>query len=433
MPIDPVNWLRFFSAQDAGVYTSPTVRELVDENGDVVDEDDPSSVAFLDAVEQVGGDRLMAEVEQRCLTGAKAIAIVVGWRRLNPAKPGKLVATQYWGSDVFTIAHPIALNDPDALMVVGLRQARAAYETGADVWWVWSRPVTEGTDGPVFGPWQHVVISEDGKHKSLPIPYDGMLPIVWCRSEDAVGSIWPDPDRDISANVDNLNVGRSNRQHVINMQAHAVMVYAGTMLEASTIVAAPDRPIKVMTGETISYLTAAADHDAILTSSTRDLEELGVSHGNSPDAYAVTPGEAQSGVSRMIANAPHDERVARLRPLFKQFEEQHLWPLVIDLINRHVDGVTIPDSVYPRVTLGTAKTYETDADKITRVGELLALDLVDKAKAAVMVGLFADESEAKAHYDLQVGAPAIPGTLKGSPFASIRETTTTDTETEETQ
>jgi hypothetical protein len=427
MPVDPVNWLRFFSAQDAGVYTSPASRVLVGEDGEELDPESPEAMAFADAVEQVGGDRLMAEVEQRCLTGAKAVCIVVGWRKLSPTKPGKLVASQYWGSDVFTIAHPSALEDPDALTVVGLRQARAAYETGHDVWWVWSRSATDGPDGPVFGPWQHVMISEDGKHKDLPKPYDGVLPIVFCRSEDAVGSIWPDPDRDVSANVDNLNVGRSNRQHIINMQAHAVMLYQGTMLEASTIVAAPDRPIKVMAGENLSYLTANADHAAILASSTRDLEELGVSHGNSPDAYAVEAGAPMSGVSRLIANAPHDERVARLRPLFKQFEELALWIMVIDLINRHVDGVTIPDTVYPRVTLGTGKVYETDAEKVTRVGELLTMGLIDKSRAAVMVDLFADKADADAHY-AEVEAKTVrplPGALTGSPFASTRETTAT--------
>ena len=31
MPIDPVNWLRFFARQDSGVYITPAKRELVDD------------------------------------------------------------------------------------------------------------------------------------------------------------------------------------------------------------------------------------------------------------------------------------------------------------------------------------------------------------------------------------------------------------------
>lgn len=429
MPKDPVRWLPFFASQDAGVYTQDTVRELLQPDGDAYPEDSAESLSFADAVDQVGGDVLMSDVERRMLAGAHGMAVTVGWRRLDPKKPGKLVSRVYWPSDVFTVCHPSALDDPGALHVVGLRQSRAAYDTGSDVWWVWSREVTDTADGPVFGVWQHVMVSEDGKHKSLPIPYDGSLPVVFPRFEDASGQFWPEPDRAISDNVDQLNVARSNRQHVINLQAHAQAVYSGTKAEGDLLIGGPDRVIKILPQEDFTYMTPQADHDAILASATRDLHELATARGNSPDAYAVTPGEAQSGVSRIIANAPHDERVARLRPVFERFEEQDLWPLVIELINRHVDGVTIPDEAYPRIRLGEAKVYETDTELTTRVAELLALDLIDKPRAGVMLRLFRDEQEAAAYYDEREAQAqpqqrnTLPGALDGPPIESQRETT----------
>lgn len=429
MPIDPVNWLRFFARQDSGVYSVPATRALVDEaTGEQIPGDDPRMVAFSDAVEELALDVLMPEIERRCATGIRAAAVLVGWRSIAGVE-GKPVAHLYYPHDVVTIAHHSAPDEDEAFWFVALRQATSSGDS--PMWWVWSREFTEDDQGNVasWSPWSHRRVSEDGKIATASMAYDGILPIAFVRTETAQGGFWPDPDRDVAANVDTLNVSRSNRQHVVNMQAHAQAVYSGTMRETSELVGGPDAVVHVGSGEVLQYLTPSADHAAIQASSSRDLQELGVSRGNSPDAYAVEPGAPQSGVSRLIANAPHDQRIAEMRPIFRDFEQSELLPIVLDVLARFdPESPASFDGVAPVVTLGAAKQYEDESAKQARVLELLGAKLIDEADARVMLGLSATRADAEAYLaQQQQAAPMarLSGVVAGpSPFTA-RETSPT--------
>lgn len=427
LPVDPVNWARFFARQDSGVYQEPAQRVLVDEAGEPLDEDDPRAVAFAAALDQMGVDVLMPEAERRANTGARAVVVLVGVRKIGDKT--KLAAHLYWSHDVVTVTHESAPDDPDAVYVVAIRQAGPS--DASPVWWVWTREPAVDDEGALsFGPWSHRRVSEDGKVATPSMEYDGLLPVAFLRTESPTGGMWPEPDRDVSINVDHLNVARSNRQHVIDMQAHAQMVYSGNQRETNQLVVGPDGVVQVGQGESVQYLVPGADHAAIEASATRDLQELGVSRGNSPDAYAVEPGAPQSGVSRMIANAPHDQRIAEARPIYQRFEEQVLLPIVLDVIARYVpEAPSDFGGVKPKVTLQRAKPYEDDAAKAQRVLDLKAAGLIDDADARVMLGLSADRAEAMAYLEANRAAVAprvsLPGALAGSPFTAPRETTET--------
>lgn len=426
LPIDPVNWLRFFARQDSGVYATAADRTLVDDENESLDEDDERLVAFRRALEQCAVDVVMPEMERRCHAGVRASFAMVGWRKIGEI--GKMICQLYWPHDVVTLAHPSAPDDPDAVWFVALRQA--SNTEASPLWWVWSREFVEDDMGALvsFGAWSHRRVSEDGKIATASEAYDGRFPGAFLRLEPGAGGIWPAPDRDVVVNVDRLNVSRSNRQHVIDMQAHATWVYSGLTRETSELVGGPGVVLQIGSGETLQAQTAGADHAAIEASATRDLQELGVSRGNSPDAYAVEPGAPQSGVSRMIANAPHDQRVAESRPIFKSFEEQQLLPIVVDVL-RLFDPASPAEfgDVRPQVTLSTGKTYEADLDKQARVLELKDAGLIDDADARVMLGLSADRAEAEAYLERTRTAMtprvSLPGALAGSPFTSPRETT----------
>jgi len=429
MPVDPVNWLRFFSRQDSGVYTVPPTRVLLDgDHGEPLAQDDPRVEAFEDALDQIGINVLMPELERRAASGARAMVVVVGFRMLAGDDEGRAVAHAYWPHDVVTIAHPSAPDDVNALWFVALRQATATGE--AALWWVWSREFTEDDSGALvsFGPWSHRRVSEDGRRATASEAYEGRLPIAFLRTEAPQGGFWPQPDRDVSLNVDTLNVARSNRQHVVNLQAHAQAVYSGTMRETSELVGGPDAVLHVGNGETLQYLTPSADHAAIEASASRDLSELGVSRGNSPDAYAVEPGAPQSGVSRLIANAPHDQRIAEMRPVFKDFEERQLLPIVLDVLARFSPEAPADfGGAYIEVTMGTAKVFEDDVAKTQRVLDLLAAKVIDEADARVMLGLSSDRATAQAYLAEKAAAVAPVARLAGlsagpSPFTSTRET-----------
>ena len=173
------------------------------------------------------------------------------------------------------------------------------------------------------------------------------------------------------------------------------------MRETSELVGGPDAVLHIASGETLQYLTPSADHAAIEASASRDLSELGVSRGNSPDAYAVEPGAPQSGVSRLIANAPHDQRIAEMRPIFERFEEQQLLPIVLDVLARFdPDAPASFEGAYPSTTLGSAKVFEDDSAKTQRVLDLLAAKVIDEADARVMLGLSSTRDEAIAYLSL---------------------------------
>lgn len=438
IPVDPINWLRFFARQDSGVYTVPAQRELYAADDVPVDHEDPRAEALDEALEDIGIDVLMPEVERRANTGARAAVVMLGWRKVDDADPGKPVAHLYWPHDVVTINHPTAPEAPESLWFVAFRQARAQTSSAVELWWVWSRTFTEHDDGTVskYGPWTHRRVSEDGKKATPSEVYDGLFPGVFFRSEPPSGGFWPEPDRDAAVNVDALNVSRSNRQHIIDMQAHALTIYSGTLRETSEIVVGPGSVVQVGTGETIQYLTAGADHAAIETSATRDLHELGVSRGNSPDAYSVEPGAPQSGVSRMIANAPHEQRIAEMRPIYKQAEEQYLLPVLIDILERFSpDAPASFGDAYVSVSLGLGKTYEDDNAKTQRVLDLKLAGLIDDADARVLLGLSDNRAEAREYLDEMKGEAA-PKTALQSLFAAPtdgaqmrRETTVVEPDT----
>lgn len=424
MPVDPVGWLAFFARQDSGVYNTPAQRDL----GEGVEADDPRALAFARALDDVAVDSLMLEAERRCAAGTYASVIVLGHRQSDPTRPGKYVAHLYQPHDVLTVSHPSAPDDVDALIHVALRQARDGQATASPVWWVWSRAVEENPDGTIarFGPWRHQRMSEDGKVATAPQDWPAHLPVAFLRTAWPAGGFWPEINRDTIANVDALNVSRANRQFVVETQAHAQLVVSGTTVDVAELPSGPDQPINLgaQAGATAQYLVPGADHEAIEASSRRDLAELGVAHGNSPDAYAVEPGPAESGVSRMIANIPHDQRISEMRPVFQRFEEGQLLPILVDLINLYEPGVTIGDDVQPRCMLQTSKPFETDAEKQERVLALVTAGLITKPKAAVMLGLYADEAEAEEALGM-AGPRLVPGSsLSGSPFTQ-RETTDT--------
>lgn len=433
MPIDPVNWLRFFARQDCGVYQMPAKRELVDEEGVPLDVENERAKSFNDALSQIGIDVVMPECERRAATGARSVVVVVGFRRIGENDTGKAVAHIYWPHDVVTLAHPSAPDDPSALWFVALRQSGDRTAGAADVWWVWSREWTEDEAGTLvsFGKWSHRRVSEDTSKASASEVYEGRLPVAFLRTESTAGGFWPDPDRDILSNVDSLNVSRSNRQHVINLQAHSQLIYSGTMRETKELVVGPDAAVQIGSGEAIQYLTPSADHAAIEASASRDLSELGVARGNSPDAYSVEPGAPQSGVSRIIANAPHDQRIAEQRPIFVDFEQEQLLPIVLDVLA--LFSPTAPasfDGCYPVVTLGASKAYEDDAAKTQRVLDLKTAGIIDEADARVMLGLSADRTAALAYLEQKRATQAPADRLarvgvSGSPFSALRETSVT--------
>src|SRR5690606_28541903 len=116
-----------------------------------------------------------------------------------------------------------------AIICCAIRQTPSSAKPDCDTWLVYSRTFVEDDDGNVesWGPWQYILASTDGTHAFAPRLYTGeRLPICILRTEQGNGGFWPAVDKDVAEQVDNLNVSRSNEQHVMNLQGHDWTVYA---------------------------------------------------------------------------------------------------------------------------------------------------------------------------------------------------------------
>ncbi len=411
MPINPINWLAFWARSDAGVYVADAERFLEARDGTEVARDDPRAVGLARALDDLGLQTVMPELERRVLTGVKSAVVELGWRKADEADEGTPVANLYWPSDVSVICHPSAPNDDRSIMVCALRQTAASAGPDVETWWVWSRQPTENLDGSVksWGPWFHVRISTDGKHASLPVEYPGkLLPICFLRLEQADGGFWPMPERDTIVQVDELNIGRSNEQHTVDLQAHGQAVYEGNSLEMEDILTGPDRVIKVGLGETFTAVNFQPHLEEMSATRAGMLREVAVSRSNNTDAYATTPTVAVSGISRAIANLPHDQRVRELRPIFRRFEEKRLLPVVLEHLELFAGYYPEQTGdLVPRVAFGVPKDYEELDAKQRRHAEDLKLGAINLPRYCVLMGL--DENEVAAATRLATMAAAAAG------------------------
>jgi hypothetical protein len=390
MPIDPVNWIKFFAVQDSGVYENPAKRTLVDLSGQELDSTDERAMMFKTALDELVIESQLKAMERRANTGIHASVIAISNRIIDGVS--KIVSNLYWTHEVVALAHSAAPDDADALYFVALKQDEN-YK-GSSIWQVWTRDFSEDTGQLKFGNWSYRRVSEEGDFSTPPQEYFGRLPIAFLSTE-IKSTFWPDLDEDVSLNVDNLNIVRSNRQHVIDMQAHGMRIYRGVQRETSEIESGPDSIMQIGANEFLDAINFNANHEAIEASATRDLNELGVSRGNSPDAYAVKPIVTQSGIAKVIANAPHAQRIEDQKNFYVAFEQNQLLPIILDVIEFYdprFSGSFI--DVMPKVELGRKTIFEDDKILADRVQIMRNMKVIDRADARVMLKLSSDRATA---------------------------------------
>lgn len=413
MPVNPVNWLRLVAATDAGCYRQEPTRWLANPDGEkVLEGDDVDTFAW--AVDESDLASVMPEAERRALA-VHNVLLHVGFEQEvgEPDGEGHPCVRLYWPHDVVAIMHPSRPTSWDALMVLAVRQASPDVVSGKEWWWVWSRESQDDEAGNVvaWGPWSHVLVSRGGDQKGVsaaPVLYAGTrLPFCLLQTAQPEGTWLVDEDRDLVHVVDELNVSRANEQYVIDLQGHDQLVYSGAM-EEGTLALGPDRLAKLLPNEALTNISPNPKFADMREGRKLALRELAMSRRQSPDAYATEPGPPLSGVSRKIANAPHEARLDELRHVFVDFEEGELLPTIIDVVNTF-SVRSIDPNLVPRMTPRQPPEFEEPEARQRRAQEALDAGWISPARAAVEAGWYASEDEAEEaglSKELKAKAPA---------------------------
>ena len=385
MPRITLPWLRLKAAQDAGFYQLPPTRTA---------DPEATTEALLDLVARSDWDATAPEFERRALAAGTMFAHV-GYDQVT----GRPRVSMYWPSDVGVVCHPSAPHDFTRCILL---MARASSPYGDDgIWYnVWTREYTDADDGQPesFGTWRSHLISDKGDSLLAPsdprTQYDGILPWVCVQMGVSAGSVYVDQDRDIVDVVDALNVSKCSEQYTLDMQGHTPVVYAGHQVESSTLRTGPDAVMTIGPGENLTTLALDPKLTEIRESRVLAMRELAITSRNSPDAYATEPGPPLSGVSRKIANAPHDQKVREDSYTWKAFEERQLLPVLVDVHNRFSGEAPINATSFT-VTPRQASDFEDPEAKQRRLRDAVDAGWVTPARAAVECGLYGSIAEAE--------------------------------------
>ena len=202
------------------------------------------------------------------------------------------------------------------------------------------------------------------------------------------GSVFVDAEHDLDDVVDALNVWRSNEQYTLEMQGHTQLVYAGHTSETTELVVGPDAIAKVGPNETLTPVDLNPKLQDMREARKLALRELAATRQNSPDAYATEPGPPMSGISRAIANEPHNQRLAELRHTFRRFEERQLLPMLQALHNAYAPANAPAITGMPRMTPRRPAQLEDPEAKVRRLQAEVDAGWITPAQAAVDAGRY---------------------------------------------
>ena len=401
MPIAPLNWMRLVASQDCGVYAEPPERYLEVGEQRIDDETDPQAMAFHELVEAAELDAVMVEAE-RAAFAAGTVFLRTSWQRTSADDPGVPRVDIYWPDTVGVVCHP---SSPSSFAMATLLIAQVSGPTGpgSDTRWyeVWSRASEDDDAGNVlrWGPWTRHLLSTDGDSALAAgdpraVWPGAVLPWACIQTGQPSASVYVDTDHDLDDVVDGLNVSRSNETYTLELQGHTQLVYAGTHLETNEIVVGPDAIAKIGPNDTLQPIALSPNLAEMRAARKQSLNELAATRGNSPDAYATEVGNVLSGVSRRIANLPHDRKLASMRHMFRVVEEKQVLPMLIDLSNTFAPANVPEITATPKMNPKNPPDAEDPESKTRRIQTALSEGLITKARAGVELGFYASEDDA---------------------------------------
>lgn len=419
----PLNRMRHIASADSGVYRLQPERRLVSRTtGEPLADDAQRRFAAL--VDGMEAGRVMPEVERRAII--QTVFVRPRWVKGLAGKPGRVVADMFWGRDVAVVCHPSDPGNFDLAVVVLARSSIGGVAAKKQWWSLWVRePVEEAGELTGFTPWRVHLVSSEGEY---PIPPDdprtlyvdaagNPLPLPWTLVQlgHAEGSVYATPDKDLPKVVLQLNVDASVERLAADLQAFTPVVYKGNERKESDLAWGPGEVTRVGGDEDLTTLQLNPHLDALRAMRTQQEKELARIRGNNPNAY-VAEASAESGVARLIAQAPHEAVLDENALVFRSWEEQQLWPAVLRLHDAFAGDVPFGDDAVVKVTMRRPAPIEDPEAKVRRLQAEVDAGILSQAGMAVELGRFATVEDAvKAGLDDTRGKKPTPT----SPLFSI--------------
>jgi len=397
----PLNRMRQVCAADSGVYRLQPSRSGVSKStGAPVADDVAKRLATLIGRTQIAS--IAPEVERRVI-GAQTVFVKPRWQR-GLGKPGRIAVDVFWPRDVAVVCHPTM---PDSLDAAVILLARTGSTAGKDWFALWVRTPVEDEFGNVveFSPWRVHVVSSQGDYsippndpRTLYVDAAGKpLPLPWTvvRLGLPSGNVFVAPDRDLPKMLLGLSVDASAERLNADLLATTPLVYKGDQRKAADIPFGTGEMMQVGEGEDITTLQLNPHLEEMRGMRAQFERDLAKSRDNNPNAYVAEAGQPESGIARLIAQAPHEAKLDEHSLVFRDWEQEQFWPSVLRLHDAFSGEVPFGDDIEVRVTMRRAPPIEEPEAKGRRLQAEYDAGVISLAQMAVELGRYADVADAK--------------------------------------
>ncbi len=398
--ITPVvlNYIKLIAEQDSDAYREPPTREVLDDNGEAVETD-----WLAPLLKQARIDRVMPEAERR-----NKISRTTFIRVSDSRVEGRTRLDLFWPNDVWVLPNPEAPSSIEHAFAVVLKVAGPG---GSDDEWFefWWRVYDAQT--AAYGGWKVERVSREGERAPAIFDASGAPTQDWPGSRLPIVAIhegipdgpYLDDDNDLVCSQDTINESWTEIQHMIRTQAHALIWHSGINSDRS-VVGGPGSKLAIGPGEQIGVINPNPQIAQVMESAAQYTRALAVTRRQSPDAYS-TDQAVLTGISRQIANIPHEEARAESIARYKDAEEHDLLPVLIEVAS--IFGRTeAPEMVGGfRVSFHGTDRYEDPTARQNRALQALDRKIISKAQAMAETEFWDSEEEAQEWLDEQE-APA---------------------------
>ena len=392
MSLIGLNYARLIADTDASTYDETPSRTLTID-GAPLEDTDPRQAEYARIVENAALNVTLAEGERRLML-CNTMFLRVGY---DTRKAAPCIDLFYPGAVnvIPNPAKPASLQDAYAIIAEvtgpnGVNDSEQHYE-------VYYRELLNDEEGNTqLGPWQCEHMSTDGAaypvYKDKAVPF-GVLPWVVWHNGVSDGTIFRDVDRDLCDIIDAVNINHTNLAYTIDMQAHSQLAYEGASRE--DIIGGPGKIISIDTGENIQVLDYNPKLGEMQNANQELIKTLASTRRQSPDAYSIQRQAPESGIARQIKNQPYI-KAQRERTNYAEAMEELLFPVMVSINDYYGDGVKLQgNALNMRFERGEDPQFEDAATKTARISMALTDGMISKERAAVELGFYGTEDEAR--------------------------------------